>query len=205
MSTEEQKIEASSEALEFKGKIADPAGALQNSIAGLEKFGGFQLLKGLIRGVENMDPRRKAVKNIFLSDSAYTDARQALKNELMLWIDIMEKGGEDPMEIIDSCKQECEKAEQNLRNNLFSVHDEIHKLEVTYRALDSFFANAGQGKVDCITLMNVNKEELGDYDSEDTIAVRDELAITACLLFPVIWAMLILSGCGRRQHIRIKS
>lgn len=175
MSTEEQKIEASSEALEFKGKIADPAGALQNSIAGLEKFGGFQLLKGLIRGVENMDPRRKAVKNIFLSDSAYTDARQALKNELMLWIDIMEKGGEDPMEIIDSCKQECEKAEQNLRNNLFSVHDEIHKLEVTYRALDSFFANAGQGKVDCITLMNVNKEELGDYDSEDTIAVRDEL------------------------------
>ena len=79
------------------------------------------------------------------------------------------------MEIIESCKAECEKAEENLKNNLFNVHDEIKNLEVTYRALDSFFANAGQGKIDCITLMNVNKEELGDNDSEDTLAIRDEL------------------------------
>ena len=175
MATEEQKI-VSSESLGFKEreKIENPAELLQNSINGLDKFGGFQLLKGLIKGVENMDPRRKAVKNIFLSDSAYSDARKRLTNELSLWIEILEKGG-DPMGIIESCKAECEKAEENLKNNLFNVHDEIKNLEVTYRALDSFFANAGQGKIDCITLMNVNKEELGDNDSEDTLAIRDEL------------------------------
>lgn len=175
MTTEEQKI-VSSESLGFKEreKINNPAELLQSSISGLDKFGGFQLLKGLIKGVENMDPRRKAVKNIFLSDSAYADARKRLTNELSLWIEILEKGG-DPMEIIESCKSECEKAEENLKNNLFSIHDEIKNLEVTYRALDSFFANAGQGKIDCITLMNVNKEELGDNDSEDTLAIRDEL------------------------------
>lgn len=175
MATEEQKI-VSSESLGFKEreKIENPAELLQNSISGLDKFGGFQLLKGLIKGVENMDPRRKAVKNIFLSDSAYLDARKRLTNELSLWIEILEKGG-DPMEIIESCKAECEKAEENLKNNLFNVHEEIKNLEVTYRALDSFFANAGQGKIDCITLMNVNKEELGDNDSEDTLAIRDEL------------------------------
>lgn len=175
MATEEQKI-VSSESLGFKEreKIENPAELLQNSINGLDKFGGFQLLKGLIKGVENMDPRRKAVKSIFLSDSAYSDARKRLTNELSLWIEILEKGG-DPMEIIESCKAECEKAEENLKNNLFNVHDEIKNLEVTYRALDSFFANAGQGKIDCITLMNVNKEELGDNDSEDTLAIRDEL------------------------------
>ena len=175
MATEEQKI-VSSESLGFKEreKIENPAELLQNSINGLDKFGGFQLLKGLIKGVENMDPRRKAVKNIFLSDSAYSDARKRLTNELSLWIEILEKGG-DPMEIIEFCKAECEKAEENLKNNLFNVHDEIKNLEVTYRALDSFFANAGQGKIDCITLMNVNKEELGDNDSEDTLAIRDEL------------------------------
>lgn len=122
-----------------------------------------------------MDPRRKAVKNIFLSDSAYADARKKLANELSLWVNILENGGSDPMEIIESCKAECGKAERNLKNNLFCVHDEIKNLEVTYRALDSFFANAGQSKIDCITLMNVNKEELGDHDSEDTVAVRDEL------------------------------
>lgn len=175
MATEEIK-KVSSESLELKQreKIDNPAELLQSSISGLDKFGGFQLLKGLIKGVENMDPRRKAVKNIFLSDSAYTDSRKRLANELALWIEILERGG-DPMDIIDSCKAECEKAEENLKNNLFAIHDEVKNLEVAYRALDSFFANAGQGKVDCITLMNINKEELGDNDSEDTRAIRDEL------------------------------
>ena len=173
MATEEQKI-VSSDSLELRERIDNPAELLQNSISGLDKFGGFQLLKGLIKGVENMDPRRKSVKNIFLSDSAYNDTRQKLKNELSLWIEILENGG-DPMEIIESCKEKCQKAEQNLKNNLFAIHDEIRNLEVAYRSLDAFFANAGQGKIDCITLMNINKDELADNDSEDTLAIRDEL------------------------------
>ena len=51
MATEEQKI-VSSESLGFKEreKIENPAELLQNSINGLDKFGGFQLLKGLIKG-----------------------------------------------------------------------------------------------------------------------------------------------------------
>lgn len=177
MATEEQKVATSGEGLELqeRAKVANPAELLQSSLGGLDKFGGFQLLKGLIKGIENMDPRRKAVKSVFLSDSAYEDARKRLQNELSLWVDILESGGNDPMEIIDACKSECEKAERNLSENLFCIHDEIKNLEVTYRSLDSFFANAGQGKVDCITLMNVNKEELGDHDSEDTLAIRDEL------------------------------
>lgn len=177
MAGEEQKLAATGEQLGFKEreKVANPDELLQNSLKGLDKFGGFQLLKGLIKGVENMDPRRKAVKNVFLSDAAYEDARKRLQNELSLWVKILEEGGSDPMEIIESCKAECEKAERNLSENLFAVHDEIRNLEITYRGLDSFFANAGQGKVDCITLMNVNKEELGEHDSEDTLAIRDEL------------------------------
>lgn len=177
MAAEELKKEVQGEGLELKerGKIENPSGLLQDSLSGLDKFGGFQLLKGLIKGVENMDPRRKAVKNIFLSDSAYSDARKKLKNELELWISILEGEAADPMEIIESCKSKCEKAEQNLKNNLFNIHEEIKKLEITYRSLDSFFANAGQGKIDCITLMNVNKDELENHDSEDTVAIREEL------------------------------
>ena len=161
--------------LQDKKKIENPAELLQESLGGLDKFGGFQLLKGLIKGVENMDPRRKAVKNIFLSDSAYADTRKKLKNELELWVSILEEEGTDPMAIIDSCKEKCCKAEVNLKNNLFNIHEEIKKLEIPYRSLDSFYANAGQQKIDCITLMNVNKEELGSHDSEDTIAIREEL------------------------------
>lgn len=161
--------------LQDKKKIENPAELLQESLGGLDKFGGFQLLKGLIKGVENMDPRRKAVKNIFLSDSAYADTRKKLKNELELWVSILEEEGTDPMAIIESCKEKCSKAELNLKNNLFNIHEEIKKLEIAYRSLDSFYANAGQQKIDCITLMNVNKEELDSHDSEDTIAIREEL------------------------------
>ncbi len=177
MAAEELKKEAQGQAVELKErqKIANPAELLQQSLDGLSKVGGFQLVKGLIKGVENMDPRRKAVKNIFLSDSAYADSRKRLKNELELWVGILGSNEADPMKVIDECKEKRDKAEQNLSTNLFTVHDEVKKLEVTYRSLDSFFANAGQGKVDCLHLMNVNKEELEYHDSEDTLAIRDEL------------------------------
>ena len=177
MAAEELKKEALGEAVELKErqKVEAPAKSLQESIAGLDKFGGFQLLKGLIKGIENMDPRRKAVKNIFLSDSAYKDSRLKLRNELSLWVSILEGQATDPMAIIDACKQQRDKAEQNMKTNLFTIHDELKKLEVTYRSLDSFFANAGQGKIDCISLMNVNKDELEYHDSDDTVAIRDEM------------------------------
>ena len=207
MATEEQKVATSGEGLELqeRAKVANPAELLQSSLSGLDKFGGFQLLKGLIKGVENMDPRRKAVKNVFLSDAAYEDARKRLQNELSLWVDILEAGGNDPMEIIDSCKSECEKAERNLSENLFCIHDEIKNLEVTYRSLDSFFANAGQGKVDCITLMNVNKEELGDHDSEDTLAIRDELEkYFDRLNLKNIYSMMVVPGyLGDAETVRM--
>ncbi|WP_308662666.1 type VI secretion system contractile sheath protein TssC [uncultured Alistipes sp.] len=178
MATEEQKkVVTHAESAEFsdKAQAKKPAELLQESIAGLDKFGGFQLLKGLVKGVENMDPRRKAVKNIFMSDSVYAEARKKLKNELSLWVKILEAGGTDPMAIIESCRTECDRAERNLKDNLFTLHDEIRNLEITYRALDSFFANAGQEKIDCLTLMNVNRDELQDHDSDDTAAVRNEL------------------------------
>jgi hypothetical protein len=177
MATEEMKQEAQASVpeLQERKKIENPEGLLKDSIGGLDKFGGFQMLKGLLKGVDNMDPRRKAVKNIFLSDAAYKDARKKLQNELELWVAILENGGTDPMSIIDSCKAKRDKAEENVKNNLFTIHDEINKLEVAYRTLDSFFANAGQGKIDCLTLMNVNKDELSSHDSEDTKAIRDEL------------------------------
>lgn len=178
MSTQEEAInKPAEEQLHYREAqpMANPAEQLQEGIKGLDKFGGYQLVKGLIKGAENMDPRRKAVKNIFLSDSTYEDARKKFKNELSMWIEILEAGGTDPMEIIDLCTARCEKAQENLSNNLFNIHEEVRNLELAYRSLDSFFANAGQSKIDCLTLMNVDKEELGTHDSEDTVAVRDEL------------------------------
>lgn len=177
MAAEELKKESLGQPVELREKenVEKPDRLLQESIGGLNKFGGFQLIKGLVKDIERMDPRRKAAKNIFLSDSAYAEARKKLKDELEMWVSVL--GGEDtdPMSIIESCATKRDKAEENLRSNLFNIHEDIRNLEIAYRSLDSFFANAGQGKIDCLTLMNVNKEELGDNDSEDTLAIRDEL------------------------------
>ena len=177
MAAEELKKEelAEGQQLQEREKIANPEGLLNDSLDALKKFGGFQLLKGLIKGVDNMNPKRKAVKNIFLQDSAYAEARKNLRNELSLWVDILSGDATDPMTIIDDCKEKCAKAERNLATNLYNVHEDIKNLEITYRSLDSFFANAGQNKVDRLMLMNVNKSALIQHDSEDTIAIRQEL------------------------------
>lgn len=177
MTTQEQEISNQAEPLEYSdgAQAVNPAEQLQAGLKGLDKFGGFQLIKGLIKGAENMDPRRKAVKNIFLTDSTYSEVRSRFRNELAMWIDVLENGGSDPMEIIEGCTASCAQAQENLKNNLFNIHEEIKNLEVTYRSLDSFFANAGQSKIDCLTLMNVDKAELDIHDSEDTLAIRDEL------------------------------
>lgn len=179
MATEELKKETLSEGVELKEKeqVKNPAELLQSSIDGLDKlkFGGFQLLKGLIKGVERMDPKKKATKNIFLNDSSYATQRKSLKAELNIWLSLLENGEADPIEVKEACEEQRDKVAQRLSDNLTSVHEELTALETAYRALDAFFANAGQGKVDCLTVMNVNKEELTDNDSDDTIAVREEL------------------------------
>lgn len=135
----------------------------------------FMLLKGIVKHVENMDPSRKAAKNVFLSDVYYADLRQKLNNDLLLWTSILEQGKSDLNEMLKACKSGREKAELNLQNNLLQIHEDTYQLEVTYRTLDSFFANVGQPNTDFLTLMDVSKKELLSNDSEGSLAIQKEL------------------------------
>lgn len=177
---------------------------LADSIKPLDKFGGFQLLKSLSRGLENMDPKRKATRNIFLSETRYQEAREELKKELELWLEIVKKGNGDPENMKEDCVKMRNKVEKTLFNNLSTVRENIADLEIAYRSLNSFFANATQGKVDCLTVMNVNKEDLGDFDSEGTKAVRKEI----CDNFDQIslkqhYSLLVLPGyLGNANKVR---
>ncbi len=177
MASEKQQKEMQAQQMELqeRPKVDNPSALLEEGLGGLRKFGGFQLVKGLIKDIDRMDPKRRAVKNSFLAESAYANTRKRLRDELELWIQILEGSSTDPMEIADGCRQKSEKAMENLGKNLAIIHEELSRLEVTYRSLDSFFANAGQGKIDCITLMNVQREDLIDNDSDDTVMLRDEL------------------------------
>lgn len=74
------------------------------------------------------------------------------------------------------CQQKANNQTQNIfRKNLCHIHEQVRDLEIAYRTLDTFFSNVGQSKIDCLTLMNVNKEKLKIHDSDDTLAVRKEL------------------------------
>ena len=94
MATQDQNISnTAEEQLQFKEAESslNASELLQSGLKGLEKLGGFQLIKGLIKGTENIGPRRKAVKNIFLTDSTYEDTRKKIKNELEMWIEVLRR------------------------------------------------------------------------------------------------------------------
>lgn len=178
MATEELKKESQVQGpeLQERQKIENPEELLQKSLNGkLSQFGGFQLIKGFIKGADNMDPKRKAFKNVFLKESVYKKDREQLKKELEEWISILKGDETQPSVLVGSCEEKMQKAKECLSTNLKKVHEDIQQLEITYRTLDAFFANAGHGEVNCLTLMNVNKEKLKIHDSDDTLAVIDEL------------------------------
>lgn len=149
---------------------------LGNCLEKLDDYGGMRFIKSLIRETENLDPRRKALHDIFLSDPLYKDQRKELKETLSIWIDCLEKEFDDADGIAKHCMDQCHRVERNLSDNMFTVREEIKELEKTYRVLDSFFSNVGQEKTDCLHVMNVNKKSLLEMDSKSSKAVIKEIS-----------------------------
>lgn len=142
----------------------------------LAAYGGLRFIKMLIHGTENFDPRKKAVHDVYLSDPFYKDARKRLVKTLDVWIEMLEN-----LELTDAdmasmhCAQHCSDVERSISDNLFTVRESIKDLEICYRVLDSFFANTESSKVDFLHLMNVNKADLQEIDSQSSKAVAKEL------------------------------
>lgn len=155
--------------------LQNPAEQLNKSLEDLEDYGGYDLIESLVDGLENMNPESRAAKKIFLQESEFKDQREKMKIELAMWLDVLAGDLTTASEAVGKCQEETEKTKQNLNENLVRVHDSVKKLEIAYRALGSFFANTGQNKVQCLSLMNVDKEDLADPESKAFQAVRNEL------------------------------
>ena len=124
--------------------------SLDTCIDNLHNYGGMRLVKSLIHDTENLDPRRKALHDIYLTDPLYKESRKELEKTLSIWIDFLEKDFIDPDTTSEYCLEQCHKVEKNLSDNLFTVREEIKELEKTYRVLDTFFAYTGQEKTDIL-------------------------------------------------------
>ncbi len=131
----------------------------------LQAFGGFNAIRGFMPDAENLNPARKAVKAVFLSDKRFKEKRENLVNDIKGWLELLDEDHGSATEFADTCKAKEEKytkiLEQGITDALFATQN----LERSYRSLDSFFKTANTDKVKNLRLINVYKDDIADPDS----------------------------------------
>lgn len=159
---QEQKVQTAQQAAEYKGESREK----KDISSLLSKFGGFLAVKSFIPAAEDLNPAKKAARNVFLTEGRFKEKRENLAKELEGWIELLGSGKTTATEYADECKQKEAKYQQLLNKGITVALDETRKLETSYRALDAFFKNADTDRVDNLKLINVNKEDIADPNSE---------------------------------------
>lgn len=140
------------------------AASLEESINKLAKYGGFDLLEGTIEGAQNLNPDRKARRNIFLTESSKKGERDKLSKTLELWEKVLTEAQDLP-DMVSYCTEQSEQAERVLINNLSEAIDTTRELEQSYRNVALFFKNTESDKVKNISFINAEPDQLKDLDN----------------------------------------
>ncbi|GAE62980.1 DUF5458 family protein [Chryseobacterium indologenes] len=135
-----------------------------NPLAELNKMGGFGFVESVVDGIANMNPTRKARKEIFLNDNNKADERKELLQKINLWVSLLE-GNESADKMADTCKTKAQQADQNLKTNLKNTLDAVRLLETNYRTVAQFYKNTELDKVDNVSIVNASLEQVSDLDN----------------------------------------
>lgn len=167
-----------------------PVASGVNAESLLEKFGGFAAVKGFIPSAADMNPAKKATKNIFLSEKKFESKRENLANELRGWLEILSVDKATPTEYASFCKEREQKYNKLLEDNVTTALNATRQLETAYRSLDLFFKNANSEKLTNLRLINVNREEINNdssslpsqidlllRDSYDRLSLKDSYSL----------------------------
>ena len=130
----------------------------------LKEFGGFAFIENTIDGMSNLNPNRKARRNIFLTDEQWAGERKLLSSRLKVWIELL-KSGESVEKMRDEAKQRALQVEENLNANLLAALSRTRDLEAAYRSIALFYKNTEADKVKNITIVNADLEQLRDLDN----------------------------------------
>ncbi|WP_333853329.1 DUF5458 family protein [Epilithonimonas sp.] len=145
-----------------------------SAINDLNKVGGFNFIETVVDGIANMNPTRKARKEIFLNDTNKQTERKDLAQKLNLWISLLENNA-TAEEMAEACKTKAQSAEKNLKTNLKNSLGAIRELETSYRTMAQFFKNTELDKVDNVSIVNASLEQMKDLDNPIFIdAIADE-------------------------------
>ena len=130
----------------------------------LKEYGGFTFLENIIDGFSNLNPSRKARRNIFLSDAQWENERKVLANRLEVWIDLL-KSGQSAEQMRDKAKERALHVEDLLNKNLNKVLARTPELETACRSVALFYRNTESQKVKNITIVNAEMDQLTDLDN----------------------------------------
>ena len=129
----------------------------------LAKFGGFNVLESSVDGIQNMNPERKARRNIFLSDPERVAERKELEKRLEMWVDML-KGNKSISEMVELCQKKSAAVSGLLSQNQLKAVEEVRQLEKSYRTVMLFYKNTDSDKIKNISIVNASMSQLTDLD-----------------------------------------
>ncbi|MES2774750.1 MAG: DUF5458 family protein [Bacteroidota bacterium] len=168
-----QGAQQEQQAMEREAKpIGNPLEHLKTSAEKLAKFGGFDLIEASIEGTQNLNPERKARRNIFLSESQKKAEREKLQKALAVWADVLQSSS-DISEMVDICEKKAATSQRVLEQNLAKAVSESLDLERSYRNVALFFKNTESDKLKNVSFINCELDQMKDLDNTrfiDTVA-----------------------------------
>ncbi|WP_345949712.1 MULTISPECIES: DUF5458 family protein [unclassified Mucilaginibacter] len=173
----EQALNDTSSAQGYKPaeKSAAPELSLNESLNKLSRVGGFDLLETTVDGLQNLNPERKARKQIFLNDEEKKQEREELKQKLGQWIEALESGG-SVSDMVATSSEKLQQVEENLNANINNVLQSTRELEQAYRSVHLFYKNTESDKIKNLVMMNASLDQLKELDNPRFIEyVGDEL------------------------------
>ncbi len=165
MSEQLETTPGQQQAPEFKERdIAKPLETLKSSGEKLAKFGGFDLLESSIDGTQNLNPDRKARRNIFLTESQKKGERDSLLKALTLWANVLE-GNNEISDMVNQCEEKATACQKVLETNLAKAVEESKDLERSYRNVALFFKNTESDKLKNVSFINCELDQVKDLDN----------------------------------------
>lgn len=156
-------------------KVENPAQHLRENSDKLAKYGGFDLLESCIEGVQNMNPDRKARKNIFLTENSKKDDRDTLKKVLEIWNSVLSES-DSISDMVETSEKKSEEVQVSLKKNLNKALESTKDLERSYRSMALFYKNTESDKLKNISIVNAELDQMKDLDNTRFIdAISEEL------------------------------
>lgn len=172
---EQKADEQQPEMLKERPEIQKPLEFLKSSSEKLAKFGGFDLIESTIEGTQNLNPDRKARRNIFLTETQKKGERETLQKALALWAKVLESGNEIS-DMVHLCEEKAASSQKVLAHNLAKAVEESKELERSYRNVALFFKNSESDKLKNVSFINCELDQMKDLDNTRFIdAVNEEL------------------------------